>query len=313
MPVKGEALFLLDTLRSISNYQNCSTLKIETLIVDDGISNGGIEMLNEFGNSIGLKILRNSGTGIVDALNTGLNSCSTRFVARLDSDDLILPDRLEKQIWALQNRPRLSAIGGQILLIDKHGRPLPNTRYPVGSKNVKKAMKFRNSIAHPAVTFRLDRVLEVGGYHKFFEFSEDYDLWLRILEAGEIDNLHDFVIKYRVHSQQLSLQRSEGQYYASLAAQIASENRKNSTPEIQTVFTDIDTWKLAILTNRNPYVDAYQIKLGDKIHLKIQLFRREQKILRRYFYIFCYSLIRPKSFLEMALFKLKNLIKYKIQ
>ena len=125
MPVKGEALFLLDTLRSISNYQNCSTLKIETLIVDDGISNRGLEMLNEFGNSISLKILRNSGTGIVDALNTGLNSCSTRFVARLDSDDLILPDRLEKQIWALQNRPRLSAIGGQIL---RAGRSVPAAR-----------------------------------------------------------------------------------------------------------------------------------------------------------------------------------------
>ena len=311
MPVRGEALFLLETLGSILNYQDVSTLKIETIIVDDGISNNGLEMLYRFENTIALKILRNEGSGIVDALNTGLNACVTRYVARLDSDDLILPGRLEKQLFALEDRENLSVIGGQIQLINEFGSSLPNVRFPVGSKNVTKMMKFRNSIAHPAATFKLDKVLEVGGYRKFFEFSEDYDLWLRILEAGEIDNLNDFVIKYRVHSQQLSQQRSEGQYFASLASQIARKNRAANIPEIQNVFSEIGDWKLAILNHKGTELDAYQIEISDKIQLKIQFFGREKNFLGRYLYIFLLGLLQPRSFFKIVVFKLKHLIKYK--
>jgi hypothetical protein len=119
----------------------------------------------------------------------------------MDQDDEMTPFRLAKQVTALEADDQLSAIGGQLVLINSLGEVIGKASYNSGRRLNKS--RFQNSpLAHPAVTFRKDRVLQVGGYRT--NIVEDWDLWMRLFEVGRIDNLKDTVLRYRVHENQMS-------------------------------------------------------------------------------------------------------------
>ena len=175
--------------------------QIQLVIVANGIE---VKTLNQFNYGElkqNLVLLQTPPNGLVSALNFGLSACDADFVARMDQDDEMTPLRLAKQVTALEADDQLSAIGGQLVLINSLGEVIGRASYNSGRKLNKS--RFQNSpLAHPAVTFRKARVLEVGGYRS--NIVEDWDLWMRLFEIGKIDNLKDIVLRYRVHENQMS-------------------------------------------------------------------------------------------------------------
>ena len=95
IPARGSCSFLTQTLESICAS---SIDPKEVILVDDGINPLAIKEIEEFYQKLNLTILPSKGRGIVEALNTGLQYCSTPFVARLDADDLVTPNRFALQI-----------------------------------------------------------------------------------------------------------------------------------------------------------------------------------------------------------------------
>jgi glycosyltransferase involved in cell wall biosynthesis len=179
----------------------------ELLIVLDGVLKKDLDNYITGGNFptyLEIKVIESPGRGIVDALNIGLNSAKYELIARMDADDEMLPMRLLLQRDYLLDNPHVVAVGGSIELIDEVGRHLRNIYYPIQADLLREKLKTGSFMAHPAVMFRKSRVREVGNYRDLFPYAEDFDLWIRLLEVGELANLEEKVIRYRQHPNQIS-------------------------------------------------------------------------------------------------------------
>lgn len=137
--------------------------------------------------------------GLGPALNYGLSKCENELVMRMDTDDISMPTRFEKQIDYMNKHQDVSAVGGCIIDFDK--TPEDSKRYktmPISYDEVIKYAKFRNPINHGSVCFRKSDVLDVGSYQDMF-YLEDHYLWARMLINGKkIENLPDVLIALRI-------------------------------------------------------------------------------------------------------------------
>lgn len=197
--------YLKETFLSIM-HQDYDLRKIEIIMVTRK------QLVNEVSSLFSIylkhhnyKLIEAKKHDIVSALNIGLNKCSFEYVARIDHDDIMLPNRLYNQVKFLNENKNVSAVGGQLELIDKNGDFIGMAYYPITKCEISMSHKYINPLAHPAVMFKKSEVLKVGGYQE--NYPEDWDLWVRLLSKGRIANLPTPVIQYRVHSEQLS--RSE--------------------------------------------------------------------------------------------------------
>ena len=101
-------------------------------------------------------------TNLVEQLNTGLEQCRGALVARMDADDVSLPDRLALQVDFLQRHPEIDVLGGQLEAIDEAGRRIGARRYPLWHDQIVAAMQRYNPLAHPAIMFGRDVVRAAG-------------------------------------------------------------------------------------------------------------------------------------------------------
>jgi glycosyltransferase involved in cell wall biosynthesis len=153
-----------------------------------------------------LVVVEGPHSGITGALNRGLEACHTPYTARLDADDLCRPIRLEQQWRLLEEEPKLVACGMQIQGIDAmsltlqkrlhHYPTTPNSTLLVGAI-------FNTPIAHPVLMFRTDLAKSMGGYRPQ-PCMEDYDLMARLSRYGNLTNLNEVGLDYRIHAAQHS-------------------------------------------------------------------------------------------------------------
>ena len=217
--------FLAEAIESISDQ----TFKdFEFLIVNDGSTDKSSEIVSHFvRKDRRIRLIDQDNKGLVAALNRGLKEARGTLIARIDADDIAYPNRLEKQVACMAEHPKLLALGSAITLIDILGRSIKQISYPTGTKKVKSAMMLGSKLAHPAVIMRREQVLQVGAYREVCRHAEDYDLWLRLLEIGEIDNLGEPLLYYRQHDEKISLTESFAQRLATESAKFAYQMRKN--------------------------------------------------------------------------------------
>lgn len=136
--------------------------------------------------------------GLSSSSNLGLEMARGRLIARFDSDDLCMPDRLALQVEFLDANPQVFVLGGALEIIDEYGQTMSFRDYPLASVDVAKGMHFTTTIAQPTVMFRRELIAAYGCYNPAFPFSEDLDLWLRWLNAGVVfANLPQVLVRYR--------------------------------------------------------------------------------------------------------------------
>lgn len=137
--------------------------------------------------------------GLGEALRIGMQACKNDIVARMDSDDIALPERMEWQIAVLNNRKDISAVGGQIQeFFESEERPGRCRIVPTTPEEIKQAAARRNPMNHMTVTFRKEAVMAAGGYMSFDRF-EDYYLWIRMLDMGfQLINIDKICVYARV-------------------------------------------------------------------------------------------------------------------
>lgn len=190
----------------ISVVRDCENTDEIILVVDSQDSSVFNEVAYRV-NSLNIRnvnLQKSDGSGIVDALNYGLQLCKSEYIVRLDSDDMLYPNRLNTQIRMLMLNQKVAVVGGAIELIDENSNLISVKSYPTNPIELRKAMREGCYLAHPAVTFRKSAVQLVGGYCRDFQYAEDYDLWTRVLEKYDVANVPNIVTKYRQHSGQTS-------------------------------------------------------------------------------------------------------------
>ena len=214
--------------KAIDSILKQSYSDFEFLIINDGSSDKTAEILeHEAKRDSRIKVIDQDNQGLVASLNCGLKKACGQFIARIDADDIAYPHRLEKQVAYMAEHPDLLALGSAITLIDDQGRTLKQIDYPTGTQEVRSAMMLGSKLAHPAVIMRREQVLQIGAYREACRHAEDYDLWLRLLELGEIDNLDEPLLYYRQHDEKISLKESFAQRLATECARFASNMRRS--------------------------------------------------------------------------------------
>uniref|UniRef100_UPI0040478D9F glycosyltransferase n=1 Tax=Cyanobium sp. TaxID=2164130 RepID=UPI0040478D9F len=161
------------------------------------------------------------GEGAGPVLQRGLQACPTDLVVRADADDLNLPNRCERLLKVMEQRPELSALGSWIgeFVQSQAEAPLQQLgerRVPSGAEAIQRFSRWRNPLNHPSTILRRPQITAAGGYRSMASF-EDYDLWLRLLAQGyRLDNLAETLVLARVNP--AHRQRRRGRSY--LAAEL---------------------------------------------------------------------------------------------
>lgn len=132
------------------------------------------------------------------ALMVGLDACTHDLVARMDSDDIAAPNRLQLQYEYLQSHPDISVVGSDIAEFEKEGSLLRVKHMPLSHEGLFLYGKYRNPLNHMTVMFRKHIIKKVGGY-QHFPLLEDYYLWIRLLAAGyKIANIPQILVWARI-------------------------------------------------------------------------------------------------------------------
>ena len=171
------------------------------LVVDGPIPDTIKSIIKEYNEKLDyLKIiyLKENG-GLGKALNVGLENCTCDIVARMDSDDISLPDRFEKQINEFKKDNSLSIIGGYISeFIDNPEESIGIRKVPLEYEEFSEFIKNRNPLNHMTVMFKKQNVLDAGNYQDF-HFLEDYYLWIRMFLKGfKMKNVDSILVNARV-------------------------------------------------------------------------------------------------------------------
>lgn len=159
---------------------------------------------------------QNRGLGI--ALQKGLEACSCELVARMDADDISLPERFEKQLACFVQTPDLAVLGGTIEEVDAEDlHPVAIRKVPLTDKECKKFLKTRCPFNHMTVMFQKKFILQAGNYQPF-HLMEDYYLWARCAANGyKMANLPDVLVRMRTDAA-LYGRRGGWKYFKSNAA-----------------------------------------------------------------------------------------------
>ena len=137
--------------------------------------------------------------GLATALNEGLAACRAPLVARADADDEYHPERLARQVAEMNARPALGVLSCGWDRIDAKGRVIARVTPVRGSSRLAFRHLFGSQLLHPGVVYRRDLVLAAGGYDPAYWTAQDTELWGRLFERTQIDNLPDRLVRWRRH------------------------------------------------------------------------------------------------------------------
>jgi glycosyltransferase involved in cell wall biosynthesis len=201
IPVFNAGWMLVEAVNSILDQTYSD---FECLVINDGSTDGGFEALRSLTDPR-LRLVDNPrNLGLISTLNRGIELARAPLLARMDADDISMPARLELQVAEFDRRPGLVLLGCRGVCITERGEVFSKIDAPVGSKEVVSGLLRRNAFIHPSVMFRTDVIRRLGGYSQEAMHAEDYDLWLRVAEQHEVDNLPAELLRYRVHGRQVS-------------------------------------------------------------------------------------------------------------
>lgn len=198
MPCFDAEEFLEESVRSILGQ---TWADFEFIIVDDGSTDGTLPILRSFEQQDRrVRVIAAGHSGLVAALRIGVDAAVGRYIARMDADDIAYPDRLERQVRALEDDASVAAIGSWARAIDGDGRPGPiiqRAALPSGTG--------KSPLLHPTALFRSSAYHAVGGYRSATEGAEDFDLWLRLWDSGHrLRNIPEVLLDYRWHGNNAS-------------------------------------------------------------------------------------------------------------
>ncbi|MBH5321825.1 glycosyltransferase [Aurantiacibacter sediminis] len=215
----------------------------EFLILDDGSTDSSRAIIEEFAKrDARIKPILRENRGLVASLNQLLGTATAPIVARMDADDICHPERFAKQIAFLAAHPDHGVVGSWSEDIDEHDRPWPTAGVDHALTNEEmQAVAARGGqlLVHPAVMYRKDIVLGVGGYHAAFRHCEDYDLWLRLASETKMANLPERLLRYRHYAEQVSkkyvTEQTVGAAIAHEAWRAREAGKPDPTAELETL------------------------------------------------------------------------------
>jgi hypothetical protein len=192
----NEARFIETSIRSVL----AQTIPgIEVLVVDDASTDGTADIVGRIRDSR-IRVIRNSSNmGLAASLNRGLPLCRGKYIARLDGDDISLPERLKEQSAYLEGHSEIVILGTYARSISEDGRPKKILRRPRYDCQVRWMSLLANPFLHPSVMLRTETLRRHSlEYREDLRTGQDYALWAELLRKGKGENLPQVLIHYRL-------------------------------------------------------------------------------------------------------------------
>lgn len=195
---KEDPVYLDSCFASLANQL---LLPTEIVCVFDGPLNAELEsVVFKWSEKLNITIVRLPvNVGLGNALNKGLAHCSYDIVARMDSDDICIPERFQKQIPLFFSDKDLILLGSNIDEFEVCENTIKSVRkVPLSAAQIREYCKIKNPFNHMTVVYRKNEILSLGGYQHHF-LMEDYNLWLRVIAKGyKVCNIDSSLVKARV-------------------------------------------------------------------------------------------------------------------
>ena len=198
LPVYNASEFLLEALESITNQ---TFTDWEMIAINDGSTDNSLEILQEYAKKEPrLRIISRENRGLPRTLNEGIELAQGEYIARMDADDISLPDRFEKQLTFLFKK-NLDLCGTQYITFGEFERVINN---PITVEGCKLGLLFNSVLAHPTVLGKT-KIFKRFNYNENFSCAQDYELWTRMVINGvKICNLNEILLKYRMTKNQIT-------------------------------------------------------------------------------------------------------------
>jgi hypothetical protein len=262
IPAFNAQRYLAEAVESVlqQSYSN-----FECLVIDDGSTDRTREILAELALRDGrVKPIRIEHSGIVKALNVGVEAAQGELIARMDADDVCMPERFARQVEYLDQHPECVAVGSAVMLVDPFGSDLWEIQVHAEHDQIDASLLKGDGWAlfHPSAVLRRQAILDVGGYRRAYQWAEDMDLFLRLSEIGRLANLPDVLLRYRQHF--ASVNRTKLDVQRDRSAQVVAEayQRRRQTMPVGfqlrsasqlTPYDQVQAWCRHALTTGNFY------------------------------------------------------------
>jgi len=208
MPAYNAEKYIGEAIDSILNQ---TFTDFEFIIIDDGSSDGTVAVVKSYDDKRIRFYQNEQNMGVAATLNRGLDLATGEYIARMDSDDISLQERFEKQIYYMDEHPGCAVLGGGIeLFFAKRGQRI----FSKTTEILKVDLLFGCCFAHPAVMLRAKYFCRNGfRYDTHFNKMEDYDLWDRVSQQYDIAALPDVLLRYRIHPNQVTQKLTEENFH----------------------------------------------------------------------------------------------------
>lgn len=201
MPAFNAEQFIGEAINSILNQ---TISDFEFVIVDDCSNDATVEIVKSY-NDPRIRIIENKANiGIAKSLNRGLKYCNSKYIARMDADDISMSNRLERQISYLEKNPDVAVVGCNIEIF---GIERGERNFSTDPEQLKIDLIFNNCFAHPTIMARKECLIQFG-YNPEYSKMEDYDLWVRLSRQFKLSCIPETLLKYRMHVSQVTKQKS---------------------------------------------------------------------------------------------------------
>lgn len=207
MSVFNGEKYLAQAIESILNQTHSH---FEFIIVNDGSTDNSVNIIKSFMEKDSrIVLIDRENKGLPYSLNEAISVSKGDYIARMDSDDISLPQRFEKQIEYME-KENLDVCGSFIETFTS-GSITKNVTYPVSNEDIKFSLLFFSALAHPTVILKKD-VFDKVKYNTNYKVAQDYQLWCDIISNDfKIGNTPEILLKYRVHDQQASVAKCKAQ------------------------------------------------------------------------------------------------------
>jgi glycosyltransferase involved in cell wall biosynthesis len=179
----------------------------EFIIVDDGSTDNTLETLRKMDDPR-IRIIQQKNHGQTRALIVGVKQAQGELIARIDQDDYSLSNRLMCQVNFMDTHSNVTLCGSRFEELYGDNLVPQRVQFAQTDAEIKKIISFFNPLAHSAVMFRRDAYSKIGGYDKRFAIGMDYDLFIRLMEIGEVHNLEEVLTVIRMHDESHSTIKS---------------------------------------------------------------------------------------------------------
>ncbi len=196
MPVYNGERYLKEAIESILNQ---TFRDFEFIIIDGGSTDGSPAMLASYQQKNDrIHVYYQENQRLAASLNMGCQLARGKYIARMDADDVSLPERLAKQVNYLEANPDIGVVGTWVQVIAENGKPSSIWRLPTAPFMIRWSLSFGNIIVHSSVMMRRDVIAQLGFYRMEALQAEDYDLWARASLATRVANMPEVLIRYRL-------------------------------------------------------------------------------------------------------------------